>query len=389
MKADRPRRDQALVGLQYFLYFGVFGIYLPYFNLYCYHIGFSGSQIGILSALRSVVLVVFALAWGVLADRFQQRRAIFVGCSLLSAGLWSLYLTTDRFAPMLVITIAYGLFYAPLISFLEAFSMDILGDRKRRYGSLRAWGSIGFIGVVLAMGRVLADRPVNIILILILAGSALQAVCALALPRLPPRAVQRRWQDATALRQPRLWLFFGGAFLMLVSHGAYYGFFSIHLATAGHGTPFIGAAWALASVAEIVAMVRSERLFNRFSLRQVLVFSFVAAALRWTLVWAADAPAAILAIQLLHALTYGTFHMASILYIDTLMPPEAKTLGQALNNALTYGLGLMTGFFLNGYLFEVMGSRPLFLVSAAIALAGGLLMAAAMRMKTGNAKPET
>ena len=140
-------------------------------------------------------------------------------------------------------------------------------------------------------------------------------------------------------------------------------------------------AWALASMAEIVAMLRSEWLFERFSLAQVLVFSFAAATLRWILVWSANAPAAIVATQILHALTYGTFHMASILYIDTLMPPEAKTLGQALNNAVTYGFGLMVGFFLNGYLFEVLGARSLFLVSAGIALAGGALMALAVKEK--------
>ena len=381
MKADRPRPHLALLGLQYLFYFGVFGIYLPYFNLYCYHIGFSGLQIGIISALRSVVLVVCALIWSVLADRFQRRRSIFIGCSLASAAAWSLYLTTDRFAPMLLITLIYGVFYAPLISFLEAFSMDVLGPRKRRYGTLRAWGSIGFIAVVLVMGQVLIHHPVQIILILILAGSTLQACCSLALPRPASGTPRPVWHGFNALFQPRLWLFLGGAFLMLVSHGAYYGFFSIHLEQSGHAPPFIAMAWALASMAEIVAMLRSEWLFERFSLAQVLVFSFAAATLRWILVWSANAPAAIVATQILHALTYGTFHMASILYIDTLMPPEAKTLGQALNNAVTYGLGLMVGFFLNGYLFEVLGARSLFLVSAGIALAGGALMALAVKEK--------
>jgi PPP family 3-phenylpropionic acid transporter len=65
--------------------------------------------------------------------------------------------------------------------------------------------------------------------------------------------------------------------------------------------------------------------------------------------------------------------MASILYIDRLAPDQAKTLGQAVNNALSYGLGLMVGFFINGYVYEITGSHPLFLMSALIALAGGML----------------
>jgi PPP family 3-phenylpropionic acid transporter len=75
----------------------------------------------------------------------------------------------------------------------------------------------------------------------------------------------------------------------------------------------------------------------------------------------------------LHAITYGTFHIASILYIDRLTPDKAKTLGQAANNALSYGLGLMVGFFFNGYIYEISGSFSLFMISSLIALSGGLI----------------
>jgi PPP family 3-phenylpropionic acid transporter len=77
----------------------------------------------------------------------------------------------------------------------------------------------------------------------------------------------------------------------------------------------------------------------------------------------------------LHAFTYGSFHIASILYIDQLAPSGVKTLGQAINNAVTYGLGLMVGFFLSGWGYELLGgTRPLFLASSAVALLGGLLI---------------
>jgi PPP family 3-phenylpropionic acid transporter len=160
---------------------------------------------------------------------------------------------------------------------------------------------------------------------------------------------------------------------MLVSHGAYYGFFSIHLDKLGYGSTFIGIAWALASTAEILVMVKSNKIFDRFSLENVLFFSFLVAAARWMILFFAGSTVVILLSQILHAITYGTFHMASVLYIDRLTPGQSKTLGQAVNNALTYGLGLMVGFFINGYVYEITGSHTLFLMSALIALAGGML----------------
>ncbi len=358
---------------QYFLYFGAMGVFLPYFNLYCLKIGFDGFQIGTLSAVRAVVLIVFSILWGVLADRRGLRRPIYILCSFASTGLWSLFLFTTDFRPMLAITVVYGAFYAPIIAFLEAFAMDVLGSGKRRYGRTRAWGSVAFIAVVLSLGEIVDRFTIDIVVILMLAMSAVQAVAALAIPATPARPMALSHQDPRRLFSPQTVVFLVCAFLMLVSHGAYYGFFSIHLAALGHGGGFIGLCWALASAAEVVVMINSARLFARFSYPRVLSMALAAAVLRWGILYISQSGVVILASQLLHALTYGAFHMAGILYMDQLAPETEKTLGQVLNNAVTYGLGLTVGFFVSGLLYEPGNSARPFLFSTAAAAAGGLI----------------
>jgi PPP family 3-phenylpropionic acid transporter len=373
MNTNNKQFFKFVIGSQYFLYFGVLGIFLPYFNLYCFDLGFSGFQIGILSALRSVALVLFPLMWGALADRWNKRRPIYILCTIISTTIWVFYLYTIEFWPMLLITIFYGMFYSPIISFLEAFTMDILGKEKKSYGRIRAWGSISFITIVLALGKVIDLYSIDVILVLILCGSILLAIGSVRIPAINPTKKDRTSPGARSLLTRPVCVFLFCAFLMLVSHGAYYGFFSIHLANLGYGGTFIGICWALASTAEILVMIRSEKLFSRFSLENVLTFSFGVAAVRWLILFFATSPFVILCSQILHAVTYGTFHMASILYIDRLAPQQSKTMGQAVNNAVTYGLGLMFGFFLNGYLYEIMGSFALFSISSLIAVVGGLI----------------
>ena len=160
---------------------------------------------------------------------------------------------------------------------------------------------------------------------------------------------------------------------MLVSHGAYYGFFSIYLEGMGHATGFTGLAWGLASLAEIAVMAGSDRIFRHFQIRSVLVFSFAAAAIRWSLLFFASSAVVILFSQLLHAFSYGAFHVASILAIERLSPEGEKTVGQAVNNAVTYGAGMMVGFFFSGLFYDAWGGY-LFLASAGVAMAGGMLM---------------
>jgi PPP family 3-phenylpropionic acid transporter len=105
-----------------------------------------------------------------------------------------------------------------------------------------------------------------------------------------------------------------------------------------------------------------------------MVLSLSIAAVRWFLLAFIDSGPVILATQVLHAFTYGAFHISSILYVDALSSAASKTLGQAVNNAVSYGLGLMAGFFLSGYLYETIGSHALFLTSGGIALVGGSIM---------------
>ncbi len=374
MKNNFKPSFKLVVGSQYFIYFGVMGIFLPYFNLYCYHLNFSGFQIGTLSAIRSVALIVFPLIWGVIADRSQIRRPIYIFCNFISTAIWIFYFYTTDFWAMLSITVFYGIFYSPIISFLEAFTMDVLGTEKKSYGRIRGWGSFSFIAVVMILGKIIDLFSIEIILILIFSGSLVQALISTKIPDIQIKKQTPFSLNLKSLFKTRVIIFLFCAFLMLVSHGTYYGFFSIHLENLGYENTFIGIAWALASIAEIMVMIKSDSIFRRFSLENVLVFSFIVAAIRWFALFFATSPPAILFFQILHAITYGTFHVASILYIDSITPDETKTLGQAVNNAVTYGLGLMVGFFINGYLFETIGSFALFMVSGFIAFAGGVLL---------------
>lgn len=384
MSAINTRYYRFALSLQYFLFFGVLGIFLPFFNLYCYHLGFSGLQIGGLFAARTGTTVVFPLLWGALADRFNVRKPLYVLCNFFCAGAWSFLLFTTDFYFMLVIVFFYGIFRAPVISFMEAFAMDILGDEKESYGKIRAWGTISFVTVVTVLGRITEVAPIGIIIPLILAGVLMHSVSAFALPAVKDE--QKQAADAAGLlTQKKILVFLGCAFLMLFSHGTYYGFFSIHLENMGFGNTFIGFAWALASIAEITVMIGSRRLFSRFSLERVLIFSFFVAAVRWVMMYYAVSPVTVLVSQLLHAVTYGAFHMASILYIDRVSPAGGKTLGQGLNNAVSFGLGMMAGVFVSGYFFDLVGSAPLFLGSAVVAVIGGVILGLVLRSPEAEA----
>ncbi len=317
--------------------------------------------------------MIFPILWGIIADRFRIRRHIYIACSIISAAVWAFFLFTVDFRVMLVISILYGIFYSPIISFLEAITMEILGHGKNKYGKIRVWGSIGFIVITVGIGRLMDIYSIGIIISLILAGSLFQAVFSFKIPVTEVKAKSFSFR-IHMLPKFRLTIFLVCGFLMLFSHGTYYGFFSIHLENLGYGKTFIGSAWALASIAEILVMIKSDVIFRRVSLEKTLLFSFFVAAVRWLILSSGDSPFIILFSQILHAITYGAFHIASILYIDKLVPSQAKTFGQGVNNAVSYGLGITAGFIMSGYFFEEINTSGLFVLSSIIAVLGGVLL---------------
>ncbi|MEJ2284629.1 MAG: MFS transporter, partial [Desulfobacterales bacterium] len=212
---DQKQSYKYIISSQYFIYFGVLGIFLPYFNLYCYKLGFSGLQIGALSGLRSVALVIFPLIWGLLADRFNYRRPIYILCNFASTAVWIMYLFNTDFWSMLFITALYGMFFSPIISFLEAVTMDVLGDAKKSYGRIRAWGSISFIVMVVVLGKIIDQYSIDIILVLILAGSAVLAVISPGIPAIQATKKDLLAPGAGSLLDKQIIVFLFCAFLML------------------------------------------------------------------------------------------------------------------------------------------------------------------------------
>jgi len=369
------------ISAQYFIYFSILGVFLPYFNLYCHRIGFSSFEVGAIASLKTFSIIVFPLFWGFLADRFSIRKQIFIIVNIFSSLIWGLFFFTSDFYPMMIIMFFYSLFHSPIVSFLEAFTVDVLGKDKNNYGKIRLWGSIGFVISVFASGYLSDKLGIFSIVVMIFAGSLIHSFLSLKIPEIAKEKTSRKNFDLSFIFNPRAALFLFAAVLMLGSHSPYYTFFSIYLSDLGYADIFIGVSWSIAVFAEITMMHRSGYIFKKLSPEKVLVFSMFAASFRWIVLFYFNSGFVILISQALHCFSYATFHMASILYIDKLTPAGRKTTGQALNNALTYGLGLMVGNFASGYFYDFSGGDLLFLGAALTAFAGAFIMLFSLKFK--------
>jgi PPP family 3-phenylpropionic acid transporter len=365
----------------YFSYFAFVGAFAPYFTLYLQSLHLSAADIAILMSLMQLMRILAPGLWGWLAERSGKRLAIVrLSAAMSLAGFLAFFLSTE-FTVLFVAMALMAFFWSAALPLVEGATFAHLGSDGHRYGSIRVWGSVGFIVATVALGHLLESMPVAGLLWVIAAILGAIFLCALAVPEagVSPAAHAVVSLRAT-LRRREVQALLGACFLMSAAHGALYVFYSIHLVGLGYGKAFIGWMWTLGVLAEIVVFAFMPRLMRRWPARGVLLFAFACAVLRFLLIgWGAESLGLLLAAQLLHGATFGAYHAAAIAVVNLWFPGRLQSHGQALYGSLSFGAGGMLGGLISGYTWDTIGAAWTYTLGSAFALGGLLWLALGWR----------
>jgi PPP family 3-phenylpropionic acid transporter len=355
----------------YFAFFLYAGVMLAYLPAYLAARGLGAPQVAAVLALPQLVRIFAPALWGWIADRTGAQAAIVIlGCAANALCFGLVPLAPGAFAIGMLVASA-SLVSAAALPLVEAITLGSLAGQPGRYGPIRVWGSVGFI-VAVAAGGVWLDHASALTLAPVLvACAALSLAAAIGLPTASVRPT------ATPLsfgmpRPARTLLACG--FWMSVAHGTLYAFLTLHLQRIGYSSSAIGLLWTLGVVAEILIFLALPALFRRATLSTVLGASCLIGVVRFLLIgWAAERTWVLVAAQLMHAATFGSFHAAAVASIHRLFPAAAHARGQTLFSSLAYGAGGAAGAFSAGWAWQLGGPGVAFSVSAVAAGAGVLL----------------
>ncbi|MCS6945617.1 MAG: MFS transporter [Sutterellaceae bacterium] len=359
----------------YFGYFANTGVLTTYFPLYLEWRGLSAAQIGIVMAVAQAMRVVGPTIWGWLADRYVARECILRATAAAALLAFVPILTPGGFALVLAVMFVYHFFLAAQAPMAEAMAGVHLQRRRNaaaQYGRLRAWGSFGFIALVLAAGPLLDGLGVALTPYLVVALMALTVAAAWYARDARGREAQAPAVSLRArLREPRVHWFFVSALLMVFAHGAMYTYLALYLAHLGYSKAAIGVFWVLGVLLEIGLFFVQGPLFARYSLFTLLQATLLLAALRFWLTaqFARIVPLLVLA-QMLHAATFALHHSICVVTIQRWFPGRAATRGQALYISIGYGIGGTAGSLAAAGLWSSLGPAGTFGASALAALAG-------------------
>ncbi|NMG74823.1 MFS transporter [Aromatoleum diolicum] len=365
----------------YFFYFAFVGAFSPYFTLYLQSISLSATDIAILMSLMQVMRVLAPNIWGWLAEHFGRRLTIIRLSAWASLAGFAVFFITTRFNGLFLAMALMAFFWSAALPLVESLTFAHLATEASRYGSIRVWGSVGFIAAVLGVGYVLDYLPLDSVLwmtALLLGGIVL---CALTLPEAArPVAHRESASLREILRRPEVRALLGACFFMSAAHGALYVFYSIYLVDHGYGKSVVGWMWALGVVAEIVVFMFMPRLLRRYSMRGILVVAFACAVLRFVVIgWGVESLALLSFAQLLHGATFGAYHAAAIAAINQWFRGKLQSRGQALYGSISFGAGGMLGGLLSGFTWESIGPAWTYTLGSGFALVGLIWLLRAWR----------
>lgn len=356
----------------YFFYFAFVGAFSPYFGLYLQSLNFSAWDIGLLMSQMQLMRLLGPNVWGWLADRGGRRVAIVRLAGAVSLLGFTAFFWLHRLPGMLAAMAVLAFFWSAALPLVETLTFDHLREEKGRYSRIRLWGSIGFIAAVMGTGGLLDWVPTSGVL-WVCWGILLGILAfALAVPESPSvKHAPGSLPLGAILRQPRVRALLAACFAMSAAHGALYVFYSIHLAAHHYNKTEVGVMWSLGVVAEIVVFLFMPRLARRYSLQTILAASFAAAVLRFLLIgWGVESLLLVVMAQLMHGLTFGSYHAAAIAAINQWFPGPARGRGQALYSSLSFGAGGLLGGLVSGWTWDRIGAAWTYTLSSVFAIAG-------------------
>jgi len=354
----------------YFFYYASLGALVPYWGLYLKSLEFSSKDIGLFMAVIMGTKIVSPNIWGWIADHTGKSMMIVrLGCLLAAITFAGVFIGSDYWW-LIGIMVLFSFFWNAVLPQFEATTFNYLGKSSHRYSSIRLWGSIGFILTVAVLGPLLGALGAHVLPVVLVMIFFSIWLSSLLVPEQPSQHLATENVALySIIRRPAVFVLLVVCFLMQMSHGPYYTFYTIHMEDQGYSRGLIGQLWALGVIAEVAIFLLMHRLVPKFGLRTLLLVSLLLAALRWfVLAYYIHSVELMVFAQLLHAASFGVYHACAIQLIHHYFAGRNQGKGQALYSSVSFGAGGAVGSLYSGAIWESMGPSFTYLVAVIIAL---------------------
>lgn len=361
----------------FFLY-GTIAILTSFFPLYFQEIGLSKIEIGMVMAAGPFISIFANPFWGYWSDRLQNVRKILV--LLLIGNLLATIVVFQLrdYALIFAFMVVFFFFNSPTFSQSNSLILNAIENTRYKFGAFRLWGSLGWAIIAVLAGPVLSWMGLVNLWLLYGAMMLVSLAFTFGLPRgniaaaKPKAGRQSYWKVMFSSKIFFVFVVLG--VLISVPNSINQTFVSLYIANLGGSKELIGWSVFLSAIFEIPVFLLLDRYLKKSTnvMFGCLTVISVLFTLRWLLMSVVGGPVHIVLIQVLHCITFGGYYYVGTSLSAHLIPGEYRATGQAIY-ALTWGgiSGIAAGL-VGGWMFDSLGPRTMYEISAIVAAAGFL-----------------
>nr|WP_121272291.1 nucleoside permease [Pedobacter schmidteae] len=316
-------------------------------------------QVGSSYANLSIAAIISPFFVGLIADRFFAAQKV-LGILHLMGGVTLYYISTlGNFGSFWWLILLYTLLYMPTMALANSISFSQLKDPGKEFPSIRVFGTVGWIVAGLLIGFLGIESSVYTFRIAAVS-SLLLGVLSFFLPNTPAKKNTNNslssilGLDALVLFKNRSFaVFFISSIAICIPLSFYYSFTNSFLNDIGVSNT--AGKMTLGQASEFFFMLAIPFLFRRMGVKKMLLIGIAAWILRYLLFAYGNVGTNMWMLYagiVLHGICYDFFFVTGQIYTDAKAGPAVKNAAQGLITFATYGLGMLIGSYVSGFITE-------------------------------------
>lgn len=365
----------------------IFGTYLP---IYLTDIGFSGTEVGVLSSVGQAFVILAQFIWGPIIDRAPTKnRMLFIffsGSAIAMLGIMKLSGLTG----IMIMYCIYCFFNAPSTATIDTISLDAISNRGGQLSQLKIVDTLSIGLISWLVGIIISNanqfNPTTKVIFPISVTSFILTIGSIAL--LPSVRGYQRGKKIMPFyklfKDIDLLIYLLYVCAIQLSTGMSKIYLNIYIKNQ-IGADFVGMVMMVASLSVIPYLLFAKKIDKKISEPHLLILSGLINSIQFLLLSFTSIPIVILITQGLEAISRSVFGYILIIYIDKNVPKELKATGQMMVIIAIAGLPFTIGNSLGGILNDWIGTIQLLQVcgyyTLVVSITFGLIVALKNRKK--------
>ena len=337
----------------------------PYVQILLRNKGYSHSMVGLVVAIGQLGSIILPLLISGVSDKTRRTKLIFLILALICAVVF----VPTALSPSVVIT-AISLFivsgmYLSISPLIDGYQNRLLNGDAQKYGIARSAGTMGYVLALVLFSLIKFpnesdNRSIALCLAIV---TAIFMVVVLIIPNdLPPEKGSKKRKSISGLFSKRFYLMMLVIGLSRVAHAVPDRLLSSYmvevLGLGGNFALFV----SLGALSEFVMMNIGGILLEKkkTTTYTLIVLGSFALAVRLLIYRFFPSVLGLVFAQLLHSMTFGSFHIAATQFIAHDVQKEHYSVAMSFYWAIATNLPQMLGSLIGGVVIDRFGYNILF-----------------------------